>query len=61
MQLPSPLAGEGEGEGEATLSIIRAFVRLREMMGANKEVAAKLGELERKVTIENINTEARPG
>jgi len=29
--------------------VVRAFVRLREMMGANKEVAAKLGELERKV------------
>ena len=31
-------------------SMVRAFVRLREMMGANKEVAEKLGEVERKVT-----------
>ena len=34
---------------EVSVYVVRAFVRLREMMGANKEVAAKLGELERKV------------
>lgn len=33
---------------EVSVYVVRAFVRLREMMGANKEVAAKLGELERK-------------
>jgi hypothetical protein len=32
---------------EVSVYVVRAFVRLREMMGANKEVAAKLGELER--------------
>lgn len=35
---------------EVSVYVVRAFVRLREMMGANKEVAAKLDELERKVT-----------
>jgi len=34
---------------EVSVYVVRAFVRLREMMGANKEVAAKLGELERKM------------
>ncbi len=30
--------------------VVRAFVRLREMLATNKELAAKLAELERKVT-----------
>ena len=34
---------------EVSVYVVRAFVRLREMMVANKEVAAILGELERKV------------
>jgi hypothetical protein len=34
---------------EVSVYVVRAFVRLREMMVANTEVAAKLGELERKV------------
>ena len=34
---------------EASIQIARAFVRLREMISAHKELAAKLGELERKV------------
>lgn len=32
------------------IEIMRAFVRLREMISTNKELAAKLDELERKVT-----------
>jgi hypothetical protein len=31
------------------IEIMRAFVRLREMLAGNKELAAKLGELERKL------------
>jgi hypothetical protein len=34
---------------EVSVYVVRAFVRLREMMVANEEVAAKLSELERKV------------
>ncbi len=34
---------------EVSVYVVRAFVRLREMTVANAEVAAKLGELERKV------------
>ena len=34
---------------EASIQIARAFVRLREMISAHKELAAKLRELERKV------------
>jgi hypothetical protein len=34
---------------EVSVYVVRAFVRLREMTAANKEVATKLGELERKV------------
>jgi hypothetical protein len=34
---------------EVSMYVVRAFVRLREMMGSNKKVAAKLSELERKV------------
>ena len=32
------------------IAIMRAFVRLREMVGQNKELAVKLSELERKIT-----------
>ncbi len=34
---------------EASVYVVRAFVRLREMLAANKELAHKLAELERKV------------
>jgi hypothetical protein len=34
---------------DVSVYVVRAFVRLREMMVANTEVAATLGELERKV------------
>jgi hypothetical protein len=34
---------------DVSVYVVRAFVRLREMMVSNKEVAAKLAELERKV------------
>jgi len=34
---------------EVGVYVVRAFVRLREMMGTNKEVAARLDELDRKV------------
>ena len=34
---------------EASIRIARAFVRLREMISSNKELAAKLVELERKI------------
>ncbi len=34
---------------EVSVYVVRAFVRLREMMVSNKEVAAKFGDLERKV------------
>jgi ORF6N domain len=34
---------------EVSVYVVRAFVRLREMMVTNKEVTARLGELERKV------------
>ncbi len=37
------------GAIEVSVYVVRAFVRLREMMVVNPEVAAKLGELERKV------------
>lgn len=33
----------------ASVEVVRAFVRLREALGAHKELAAKLAELERKV------------
>jgi hypothetical protein len=32
-----------------SVALVRAFVHLREMLGAHRELAAKLGELERKV------------
>lgn len=35
---------------EVSLLVVRAFVQLREMLSTNKEVAAKLLELERKVS-----------
>ncbi len=34
---------------EASVYVVRAFVRLREMVGSNKALAAKLEELERKL------------
>jgi ORF6N domain len=34
---------------EMSVHVVRAFVRLREMIGANKELARKLDELERKL------------
>lgn len=34
---------------DASVYVVRAFVRLREMLAANKELAHKLAELERKV------------
>lgn len=34
---------------EMSVHVVRAFVRLREMIGANKELAHKLDELERKL------------
>lgn len=34
---------------DVSVYVVRAFVRLREMMATNREVAAKLGELEQKV------------
>ena len=35
---------------EMSVHVVRAFVRLREMIGTNKELARKLDELERKLT-----------
>lgn len=35
---------------EASLMVVRTFVQLREMLSGNKELAAKLAELERKVS-----------
>ena len=35
---------------EVSVFVVRAFVRLREMVAANKELAAKLDELERRVS-----------
>ena len=34
---------------EMSVYVVRAFVRLREVLAANKELAARLGELERKL------------
>lgn len=34
---------------EVSIYVVRAFVRLREALASNKELAAKLGELERKL------------
>ena len=34
---------------EANIAIMRAFVRLRQMVSGHKELAAKLSELERKI------------
>jgi len=36
---------------EASVYVVRAFVRLREMIASNKELAAKLNQLERKLAI----------
>lgn len=35
---------------QTSLHVVRAFVRLREMVSANKELAKKLDELERRVS-----------
>lgn len=35
---------------EVSVFVVRAFVRLREIVAANKELAAKLDELERRVS-----------
>jgi methyl-accepting chemotaxis protein len=35
---------------QMSLHVVRAFVRLREMVAANKELAKKLDELERRVS-----------
>jgi hypothetical protein len=35
---------------EVSLLVVRAFVQLREMLATHKELAAKLDELERKVS-----------
>jgi hypothetical protein len=35
---------------QVNIEIMRAFVRLRGLLGANRELAKKLGELERKVS-----------
>ena len=35
---------------EVSLHVVRAFVRLREMVAANKELSKKLDELERRVS-----------
>ena len=35
---------------EVSVFVVRAFVRLREMVAANKELAKKLDELERRVS-----------
>ncbi len=34
---------------EVSLAVIRVFVRLREMLFAHKELAAKIGELENRI------------
>jgi hypothetical protein len=34
---------------EASVRVVRAFVHLREMLASNKELAVKLGELERRL------------
>jgi hypothetical protein len=38
--------------------VVRAFIRLRQMIGAHKEMAAKLAELERKVSSHDGNIRA---
>lgn len=37
---------------QVNIAIMRAFVRLREMMESNKELAAKLAELEKKYDVQ---------
>lgn len=34
---------------EASIFVVRAFIRMREMLGAHKELAAKIAELDRRV------------
>ena len=36
---------------EVSVHVVRAFVRLREMLSAHKEVSRKLSELEKKVKV----------
>ena len=43
---------------QMSVFVVRAFVRLRQMVGAHKEVAAKLAELERKVASHDGNIRA---
>jgi hypothetical protein len=43
---------------QMSVFVVRAFVRLRQMIGAHKEMAAKLAELERKVASHDGNIRA---
>jgi hypothetical protein len=43
---------------QMSVFVVRAFVRLRQMIGAHKEMGAKLAELERKVATQDINIRA---
>lgn len=43
---------------QANVAIMRAFVKLRQMLSANKELAKKLDELERKVTGHDADIES---
>lgn len=43
---------------QMSVFVVRAFVRLRQMVGAHKEMAAKLAELERKVASHDGNIRA---
>jgi hypothetical protein len=43
---------------QMSVFVVRAFVRLRQMVGAHKEMAAKLAELERKVAGHDGNIRA---
>ena len=40
---------------EINIEIMRAFVRLREMISSNKDLARKLGALERKVESHDVH------
>lgn len=49
---------------EASIFVVRAFIRMREMLGAHKELAAKIAELDRRVgqhdeSIRNLITAIR--
>jgi aromatic ring-opening dioxygenase LigB subunit len=43
---------------EMSIFVVRAFVRLRQMLAANRQLAAKLNELERKVAAHDQNITA---